>query len=364
MDAAVRFARRHLGLAWPNPSVGALVVRHEPEGSIVVGRGVTARGGRPHAERQAIAAAGERARGATLYVTLEPCAHHGRTPPCAEAVIEAGITRVVTAIEDPDSRVAGKGHAMLRRHGIEVVVGVGKAAAERGMAGFLTRMRRGRPRVTLKLAVSADGMIGRRDVPNVPISCEAARGLVHVMRAETDAIAVGAATAAIDDPMLTVRLPGMEDTSPVRVVFDTRGRLEPTSRLVASAREVPVVWVTTTVAGRARIEAMHAAGVEPLMVPTAPDGHLDLIQALNSLAWKGIGSLLVEGGAVLGEALLARDLVDEISVLRSPVVIGADGVPAPAGLKPVLDGRDERFELESRRPIGTDDHRRYRRKGR
>lgn len=364
MDATVRFARRHLGLAWPNPSVGALIVRFEPEGPRVVGRGVTARGGRPHAERQAIAAAGALARGATLYVTLEPCAHHGKTPPCAEAVVEAGIARVVTAMEDPDSRVAGKGHAYLRRHGVEVVLGVGRAEAERGMAGFLTRMRRGRPRVTLKLAVSADGMIGKDGVPNFAVSCEAARGLVHVMRAEADAIAVGGATAAIDDPMLDVRLPGMADTSPVRVVFDTRGRLALESRLVQSARQVPVVWVTTTGAGRTRIEQMHAAGVDPLLVPTAPDGHLDLIQALNSLSWKGIGGLLVEGGAVFGEALMARDLVDEISILRSPVVVGARGVPAPAGLRPVLEGRDDRFTLESRRAIGTDEHIRYRRLGR
>jgi diaminohydroxyphosphoribosylaminopyrimidine deaminase/5-amino-6-(5-phosphoribosylamino)uracil reductase len=364
MDAAIRFARRHLGVAWPNPSVGALVVRHDADGPKVVGRGVTARGGRPHAERQALAEAGEAARGATLYVTLEPCAHHGRTPPCAEAVLEHGIARVVTAMEDPDSRVAGKGHALLRRNGVEVVLGVGREAADRAMAGYFTRMRRGRPRVTLKLAVSADGMIGRADTPRLPITGAEVRDYVHVLRAETDAVAVGVSTALVDDPELTVRLPGMETTSPVRVVFDSRARLPLASKLVASAGVVPVVAVVSEAAPRARVEALREAGVEVLAVPAAPDGHLDLLQALTSLSWKGFGSLLVEGGSALGEAFMARDLVDEIVLVTSGTPVGEGGVRAPASIARLMAGWDDRFDCIARRPIGPDRLVRFRRRGR
>ncbi|MBT9290031.1 bifunctional diaminohydroxyphosphoribosylaminopyrimidine deaminase/5-amino-6-(5-phosphoribosylamino)uracil reductase RibD [Prosthecodimorpha staleyi] len=365
MDAAVRMGRRHLGLTRPNPSVGAVVVRAGPDGPEVVGRGTTAHGGRPHAERIALAEAGERARGATLYVTLEPCSQHGKpTPGCAEAILEAGIARVVTAQEDPDSRVAGRGHAMLRAAGVEVVVGVGAAEAERGLANHFTRMRRGRPRMILKLAVSADGMIGRRGVAKVPVTGDAARAYAQVLRSEVDAVMVGIGTALVDDPDLTVRLPGMEGASPARIVVDSHARLPLESRLVRSAGQVPVHLLTTEKAPRSRIEALRAAGVDIVMVPMAPDGHVDLVKGLTSLSWKGIPSVLVEGGSDLAEALLSADLVDEVALFRSSAVIGASGVAAPASLEGLESGRDGRYQPIDRRRIGEDRLVTYRRLGR
>lgn len=365
MDAAIRMGRRHLGLTRPNPSVGAVVVRPGPDGPEVVGRGTTARGGRPHAERIALAEAGEKARGATLYVTLEPCSQHGKpTPGCAEAILEAGIARVVTAQEDPDSRVAGRGHAMLRAAGVEVVVGVGAAEAERGLANHFTRMRRGRPRIILKLAVSADDKVGRRDRAKLPITGEPARAYAQVLRSEVDGVMVGIGTVLVDDPDLTVRLPGMAASSPGRIVVDSRARLPLDSRLVRSAREVPVTLVAGEAAPRPRVEALRAAGVEVLIVPAAPDGHVDLVKALTSLSWKGVPSVLVEGGSELAEALIERDLVDEIALFRSATIVGPDGVPAPRALGPIETGRDSRYEAADRRRIGDDRLVVYRRLGR
>ncbi|MEJ1158599.1 bifunctional diaminohydroxyphosphoribosylaminopyrimidine deaminase/5-amino-6-(5-phosphoribosylamino)uracil reductase RibD [Prosthecomicrobium sp. N25] len=365
MDAAIRIGRRHLGLTRPNPSVGAIVVRQGPDGPEVVGRGTTSRGGRPHAERNALAEAGERARGATLYVTLEPCSQHGKpTPGCSEAILEAGIARVVTAQEDPDSRVAGRGHAMLRAAGVEVVVGVGAAEAERGLANHFTRMRRGRPRILLKLAVSADGMVGRRREGRVPITGEEARAFAQVMRSELDAVMVGIGTALLDDPSLTVRLPGMEAASPTRIVIDSRARLPLASRLARTAREVPVYLVATEAAPRARVEALREAGVEVLVVPTAPDGHVDLVKALTTLSWKGVPSVLVEGGSELAASLLAQDLVDDLAVFRSAVRVETDGVPAPAALARIETGADDRYLPVDRRRVGADRLTLYRRDGR
>jgi diaminohydroxyphosphoribosylaminopyrimidine deaminase/5-amino-6-(5-phosphoribosylamino)uracil reductase len=356
MAATIAYARRTLGATWPNPSVGALVVRFDGETPRVVGRGVTVAGGRgkPHAEREALAQAGELARGATLYVTLEPCSHYGTTPPCVEAVIASGIARVVTAQEDPDSRVAGRGHAILRQAGIAVTAGVGTAAAERGLIGHFTRMRRGRPYVTLKLAVSADDQIGRVDEGRVAVTGPDARGRVHVMRSEHDAILVGIRTALADDPDLTVRLPGLEARSPVRVIFDSQARLPLDSRLVATARDVPVWLVATEAAPRHRIEGLRGAGVEMLVVPAGPDRRLDLQHALASLAWKGITSILLEGGATLAADFLARDLVDELALFRSNTHIGVDGVAAPPALSGIEAGTNDRFALQSRHHVGDD----------
>lgn len=357
MAAAIAYARRNLGATWPNPSVGALVVRFDdPARPVVVGRGVTVAGGRgkPHAEREALRQAGNLARGATLYVTLEPCSHYGTTPPCVEAVIAAGIARVVTAQDDPDSRVAGRGHEMLRKAGILVKAGVNAQAAERGLIGHFTRMRRGRPYVTCKLAVSADDQIGRLDEGRVAITGSDARGRVHIMRAEHDAILVGIRTALADDPDLTVRLPGLEHRSPVRVIFDSRARLPLDSRLVATARDVPVWLVATEAAPRHRIEGLRGAGVESLIVPAGADGRLDPHHALATLAWKGITSILLEGGATLAGDFLARDLVDELAIFRSPTHIGDNGVAAPGLLAAIETGDSERFHEISRHHVGTD----------
>ena len=241
MAAAIRLSRWHTGQTSTNPSVGCLIVR---DGAIV-GRAVTALGGRPHAEPQALAEAGELARGATAYVTLEPCSHHGKTPPCAEALIAHGVGRVVISVSDPDVRVSGRGIAMLQAAGIEVTSGVLEEEGRQSLAGYLTRQTKNRPYVTLKLAVSADGMIGRAGVGQVAITGSEARAQVQALRAETDAILVGIGTAISDDPLLTVRTPGLEAQSPVRIVLDPMLALPLTSKLVETAREVPVIVVAS-----------------------------------------------------------------------------------------------------------------------
>jgi diaminohydroxyphosphoribosylaminopyrimidine deaminase / 5-amino-6-(5-phosphoribosylamino)uracil reductase len=325
MAEAIAVGRQHLGRAWPNPSVGALVVR---DGAIV-GRGVTAIGGRPHAEPQALAEAGSLARGATLYVTLEPCSHHGKTPPCAEAVMAAGIARVVIACDDPDARVAGRGIAMLRAAGIAVDTGILADAAWPGLRPHLTRVQLGRPFVTLKMAVSADGMIGRRDIGNVAITGAAVRDFVHRMRAEADAIAIGIGTAQLDDPRLDVRITGLEDRSPVRVVFDRRARLSPTARMLEGGAPVWVLAATTA-------DGPHVAQLEHRGARVIACAGPEIAEALGALAEAGIGALMLEGGAALAGAFLAGDLVDEIVLARSHVRIGPDGVAAPSLLMAAL----------------------------
>ncbi len=257
MNAALALGRRGLGRTWPNPAVGAVIVKD----GIIVGRGWTQPGGRPHAEVEALRRAGDAARGATLYVTLEPCSHHGKSPPCADAIVAAGISRVISALEDPNPEVAGKGHARLRSAGIIVDVGAGEAEARRDHAGHLRRMQDGRPHVMLKLAISADGKVAAADRRPLPITGEAVRERVHLMRAQSDAILIGVGTALADDPMLTCRLPGLAAASPVRVVLDSALRLPLNSRLVQSAREVPV-WVLAGLEAPLAAEAsLRAHGV-------------------------------------------------------------------------------------------------------
>ncbi|ABC90313.1 5-amino-6-(5-phosphoribosylamino)uracil reductase/diaminohydroxyphosphoribosylaminopyrimidinedeaminase protein [Rhizobium etli CFN 42] len=241
MAAAIRLSRRHLGRTATNPSVGCVIVKD----GVVVGQAVTALGGRPHAEPQALAEAGDLARGATAYVTLEPCSHHGKTPPCAEALIACGVARVVISVTDPDPRVSGRGISMLREAGIAVDAGVLEAEGRRSLAAYLTRQTKNRPYVTLKLAVSADGMIGRQGEGQVAITGPEARAEVQTLRAETDAILVGIGTAISDDPLLTVRTPGLEAQSPIRIVLDPLLSLPLTSKLVATARDVPVILVAS-----------------------------------------------------------------------------------------------------------------------
>ncbi|AGS21356.1 bifunctional diaminohydroxyphosphoribosylaminopyrimidine deaminase/5-amino-6-(5-phosphoribosylamino)uracil reductase RibD [Rhizobium etli] len=241
MAAAIRLSRRHLGRTATNPSVGCVIVKD----GVVVGQAVTALGGRPHAEPQALAEAGDLARGATAYVTLEPCSHYGKTPPCAEALIACGVARVVISVTDPDPRVSGRGISMLREAGIAVDAGVLEAEGRRSLAAYLTRQTKNRPYVTLKLAVSADGMIGRQGEGQVAITGPEARAEVQTLRAETDAILVGIGTAISDDPLLTVRASGLEAQSPIRIVLDPLLSLPLTSKLVATARDVPVILVAS-----------------------------------------------------------------------------------------------------------------------
>lgn len=332
MRAALNLGSREQGETWPNPAVGALVV--SPAGAIV-GRGWTHRGGRPHAEPPALQEAGAAARGATLYVTLEPCSHHGRTPPCVNAIIAAGIGRVVSAMEDPDPRVAGRGHAILAEAGISVTIGVGLDGARRAHAGHVSRVTRGRPHVHLKVALSADERVaGPGGVP-AAITAGIANGRVHMWRAQADAVLVGIGTVLADDPLLTCRLPGMADRSPVRVVLDTALRTPISSRLAGSVREAPLWIVAGPDAPRAAQHALAAAGARVLRVDRNPAGRLDLDAALQMLGAEGLTCVMVEAGPAMMRGFLDRDLVDSAALLRSPNRLGPDalglaGEPAAA----------------------------------
>jgi diaminohydroxyphosphoribosylaminopyrimidine deaminase/5-amino-6-(5-phosphoribosylamino)uracil reductase len=325
MQLALTLGRRGQGRTWPNPAVGAVVVKD----GVIVGRGWTQPGGRPHAEPEALKRAGEAARGATLYVTLEPCSHIGKSPPCADAIIAAGIARVVSAIEDPNPEVAGQGHAKLRAAGITVDIGLGALEAARDHAGHFRRVRDKRPHVILKLAVSADDKIGAAGRKPVAISGEAAKARVHLLRAQCDAILVGIGTVRADDPLLTCRLPGMEARSPVRVVLDRSLRIPGTSRLVQSARETPLWVMTSNLAEAPAAMKLGAAGAQVIRVATAttPPG-LDLPAVLHALSEKGITRLLVEGGARVASSFVAAGLVDEVWLLRGSDSVGADGIAA------------------------------------
>ncbi|MBX5202553.1 bifunctional diaminohydroxyphosphoribosylaminopyrimidine deaminase/5-amino-6-(5-phosphoribosylamino)uracil reductase RibD [Rhizobium sp. NZLR1] len=357
MAAALRLSRRHLGRTATNPSVGCLIVKD----GVVVGQAVTAVGGRPHAETQALAEAGAAARGATAYVTLEPCSHHGKTPPCAEALIAYGLARVVISVTDPDPRVSGRGVAMLRDAGIEVDAGVLEAEGRRSLAGYLTRQTKNRPYVTLKLAISADGMIGREGAGQVAITGPEARAEVQALRAETDAILVGIGTVISDDPLLTVRTPGLEAQSPIRIVLDPSLALPLTSKLVATARDVPVIAVAseevslsgaeggTSPAGvtdtESRRAALEAAGVE---VVYCNPYHPEIL--LPALATRGISSLLVEGGAKTARLFLEAGLVDRIQLYQAPVVIGESGIESPLQATDIPSG----FAHTGTRMFGAD----------
>ena len=326
MQLALALGRRGQGRTWPNPAVGAVVVRD----GVIVGRGWTEPGGRPHAEPVALARAGEAARGATLYVTLEPCSHVGKSPPCTDAVIAAGIKRVVSAIEDPNPEVAGQGHAKLRAAGIAVDIGLCAGEAARDHAGHFRRVRDKRPHVILKLAVSTDGKIAAAGRKPVAITGEAAKARVHLLRAQCDAVLVGIGTVQADDPLLTCRLPGMEARSPVRVVLDRALRISGTSRLVHSARATPLWLITSSLAEAPAAMKLGAAGAQVIRVPTtaAPPPGLDLLAVLHALAERGITRLLVEGGARVAASFVAAGLVDEFWLLRGPDAVGADGVAA------------------------------------
>jgi diaminohydroxyphosphoribosylaminopyrimidine deaminase / 5-amino-6-(5-phosphoribosylamino)uracil reductase len=349
MDLALTLGRRGLGRTWPNPAVGAVIVKD----GVIVGRGWTQDGGRPHGETEALRRAGAAARGATLYVTLEPCSHHGKTPPCADAIIAAGITRVVSALEDPNPKVAGEGHARLRAAGITVDVGVGEAEARRDHAGHITRMRDGRPSVMLKLAVSADDKAGAAGRRPLQITGKAARDRVQLLRAQSDAIAVGIGTVLADDPLLTCRLPGMAAYSPVRVVFDATLRSPPACRLVQTAREVPLWVLAAAEASQSAAAALAAQGVTVLPV-ASNGGRIDLGAALKLLAERGITRLMVEGGPTLAAAFVTADLVDEAVLFRSPQEVGADGIDALEGLPLTALTRSPRLVSVSCRAIGAD----------
>ncbi|MCR5940500.1 bifunctional diaminohydroxyphosphoribosylaminopyrimidine deaminase/5-amino-6-(5-phosphoribosylamino)uracil reductase RibD [Ochrobactrum sp. XJ1] len=351
MEATIRYARRHKGLTGTNPSVGTIIVKD----GVIVGRGVTAIGGRPHAEPQALADAGEAARGATAYVTLEPCAHHGRTPPCAEALVRAGVARVVVAATDPDERVSGRGFAILREAGIEVVPGILAEQAADDLAGYLNRSAKKRPEVILKLALSADGMIGRRGEGQLAITGPVARAQSHILRAQTDIILIGIETALADDPVLNCRLPGLEQRSPVRVVLDSGLRLPLSSKLVQTADAQPLWVACGEEALPERRYELQAAGCR-ILATEAYDCRIALPELMDDLAAQGISSVLVEGGAGVAKSFLDEGLVDRLAIFRSPVEIGSEFGVAVDGLETHIA---DKFKILRQARYGDDAYAEY-----
>ena len=350
MRAALALARRGLGRTWPNPSVGCLIVKD----GMIVGRGWTQPGGRPHAETEALARAGRNAKDADAYITLEPCCHHGKTPPCTDALIAAGIRRAVIAVEDPDPRVAGKGVAALRAAGIAVEIGVCADEAREVNAGFLSTVTRGRPLVTLKLATSLDGRLAVASGESRWITSEPARARAHLLRAMSDAIMVGSGTVIADNPELTCRLPGLSDRNPVRVIIDGGMRVPLTARLVADARQTPTWFVVRHGISGERRAALASSGVEVIDVPATATGETDLAAALAALVRKGITRVLVEGGARLAAALVRGGLIDRIAWFRAPSLIGGDGRSALDTLGVAAPGAAPHFVRIGCEAIGDD----------
>jgi len=345
MRHALALASRALGRVAPNPAVGCVIV--SPTGRIV-GRGWTQPGGRPHAETVALAQAGGGARGTTAYVTLEPCAHLGQTPPCADALIKAGVSRVVAATEDPDPRVKGKGFATLRAAGIEVATGVLERKATELNAGFFLRVNRGRPLVTLKIAQSRDGKTIPPATASRWITNEDSRRFAQLLRAEHDAVLIGIGTALADNPMLDCRLPGLENRSPTRIVLDSRLRLATGLKLVETANRIPTMVFTVSESSG----LLERCGVEVLRVMHGPDGKPDLAAVLGVLAERGFTRLLVEGGATMTSTFLAENLADRLEIFKAPVLLGDSGsgeVAALAGIE-----NSPRFACIGRRMFGAD----------
>ena len=359
MRAALNLGERSLGLAAPNPAVGAILLK---EGR-VVGRGVTAPGGRPHAEPIAIAEAGEEARGATLYVTLEPCSHFGSSPPCAEAIVAAGVARVVSAIQDPNPCVAGQGHARLRAAGISVHVGVGADQARRDHRGHILRVTQGRPCVTLKLAETADGYAsGGPHDPRLRITGQIANLRVQIMRATHEAIMIGVQTALADDPALIVRLPGV-DLKPLRVVLDTHLSLPLRSRLAASAREAPTLVIAGPDAPGEAADGLAELGVAIERVGLDKNGRVDVKEALQALSARGVTRVFSEGGPTVAARLIELGLADEVVLLTAERPLGRPGLPALSVKARGLLGDPARYRLFDKAAYGSDAMRRWERVG-
>ena len=350
MAHALALGRRGMGQCWPNPAVGCVIVQEKR----VVGRGWTQPGGRPHAEPQALAMAGEAARGATAYVTLEPCAHHGQTPPCADALAEAGIARVVAAVPDSDPRVSGQGFARLRHAGIKVSSGVLAEQALRDHAGFFLRIEQGRPWVTLKLAMSADGRIATATGESQWITGPAARRRVHALRATHDAVMVGAGTARADDPALTVR--GFGDRrQPVRVIASRLIDLPLMSQLARTARDVPI-WLCHGPDVRRELRTAWEELGAKLVPCQVASGRIDPLSLLQALGAQGLTRVFCEGGGQLAAALLAADLVDELHVFTAGLALGAEGHPGIGALGVERLAEAPRFRLVDFTVEGNDLH--------
>ena len=347
MSLAFTLGRRGLGNTWPNPAVGAVIVKD----NVIVGRGWTQAGGRPHAEVEALHHAKKAAQGATMYVTLEPCSHQGQTPPCADAIIKAGIARVVSALEDPNPEVAGKGHERLRAKGITVDIGLRADEARRVHAGHIMRVTNSRPYVLLKLAVSADGNAGLAGRKPAAITGEAARVRVFQMRTASDAIMVGIGTVLSDNPQLTCRLPGMFERSPVRVVLDAKLKLPLATSVVATVRETPTWVFTSSKPSAIAEEILQQKGCKVFRVGDV-DGRLDLDEVLKVLAEQGITRLMVEGGPKVAGAIAAAGLVDEVALLRGEKTIGANGIEPLEGMP--LNGFNGQLHARGSEKLGPD----------
>ena len=347
MQLALSLGRRGLGNASPNPAVGAVIVKD----GVIVGRGWTQPGGRPHAEVEALRHAKRSAKGATLYVTLEPCSHEGKSPPCADAVIKAGIARVVSALEDPNPEVAGQGHARLRDKGIAVDIGLCADEARRAHAGHIARIQKSRPHVMLKMAISADGKVGLAGRKQIAISGEAARDRVYMLRAQSDAILVGIGTILSDNPRLTCRLPGLFERSPIRVVLDAKLSVPMSVTVISTLRDTPTWIFTSNKASPIAEDILQQKGAKVFRVDET-QGRLDLDEVLKILGKQGITRLMVEGGPKVAASLVAADLVDEAVLLRSPKTIGDDGIVPLEGMK--LEALTGKMKSRGSEPVGAD----------
>ena len=355
MAAALGLGRRGLGRVAPNPSVGVLVVKD----GVVVGRGCTGDGGRPHGESVALAEAGDAARGGTMYATLEPCSHHGQTPPCCEAIVDAGIGRLVYAVEDPNPLVAGRGAAFCRARGLEVVGEVCAEAARKDHRGHILRVTQRRPMVTLKLAETADGFVaGGPHDPRLSITGVAANGLTHGLRAMHDAVMVGIGTVLADDPLMTVRLPGVV-AKPLRIVLDTHFRLSATSRLALTASDVPILVVTAAKDRDAPIAGIR--GIEIVTAPLDPHGRLDLAAVLGLFDARGLTRVFSEGGPRVAAALIERGLADDVLIFTAARPLGAPGVATMSREARAVLADPSRYRPAGTREVGSDRLRRFER---
>ena len=352
MQNALDLAARGLGTTAPNPSVGCVVVKN----GVVIGRGWTQPGGRPHAETEALSVAGEEARGATAYVTLEPCCHHGKTPPCTDALIAAGIVRAVVATSDPDDRIDGGGLAALEDAGIEVVTGVLEDKARLSNVGFFKSKSQGLPFIALKSASSLDGRIALENGESQWITGEVSRRYGHYLRSTHDAIVVGSGTVVSDNPSLTCRLPGYEgkaDLQPVRVVLDRRLRIDPGCILAQTAHETPT-WVLTRVTADAeKVEALERYGVV-VLTAADPSDYAFARAAASVLAERGLTRVLVEGGGQVAASFLHDGLIDRIYAIRASMMIGGDGKASMAGLELSTLSNAPRFHRVETRYFGAD----------
>lgn len=349
MAHALGLARRGLGRVWPNPAVGCVLVA----GERVIAEGWTQPGGRPHAEAVALGRAGAAARGATAYVSLEPCSHHGKTPPCADALVAAGVARVVVACGDPDPRVSGRGIARLREAGLAVTEGVMAAEALALNAGFFSRIARGRPWVTLKIATTLDGRIATAAGESQWITGARARAEGHRLRGEADAVLTGAGTLVADDPLLTARLPGYGDRQPVRIVVEGRAPVPETARIWKTSGDSPV-WLISSRGDAARESRLADFGVRVLNVAADPDGRPEIAGFLERLGAEGMTRVLVEAGSRLNAAMLKADCVDAIAWFRAGLVMGGDGLAGVGALDIRALSAAPRFRIVRRLPLDTD----------